>query len=91
MIKIEIYTRNACAFCDRAKIFFKSKGLSFIEYNVHENSDYLKEMLKKSNGKKTMPQIFIDDFHVGGFDDLKETINKGKALLQAIEMAENGL
>ena len=58
MSKIEIYTKNACIFCDRAKEVFKSKNLKFSEYNIFTNPEYLDELLKRSNGLKKMPQIF---------------------------------
>ena len=77
MNKIEIYTRNTCIYCDRAKEFFKSKNLSYFEYNIWTNSNYLDEVLKRSNGQRTMPQIFINNKHIGGFNDLKILIDKG--------------
>ena len=77
MSKIEIYTKNACIFCDRAKEVFKSKNLTFSEYNVFTNPEYLDELLKRSNGLKKMPQIFINNQHVGGFDKLQLLIDKG--------------
>ena len=78
MIKIEIYTKNICVFCDRAKNFFKSKNLLYAEYNIDENPKQLIEMLNRSNGQKTLPQIFVDDYHVGGFDQLIDLQNIGK-------------
>ena len=78
MSKIEIYTRNSCVFCDNAKNFFKSKNLSYIEYNVYDDPKQLEIMLKKSKGHKTMPQIFIDDYHIGGFHNLVEIVKNGK-------------
>jgi len=77
MSKIEIYTKNACIFCDRAKEVFKSKNLKFSEYNIFTNPEYLDELLKRSNGLKKMPQIFINNQHIGGFDKLQLLINKG--------------
>ena len=77
MSKIEIYTRNACTPCYRAKEFFKSKNLLFSEYNVWINPNYLDEMLKRSKGQRTMPQIFINNKHIGGFYDLKILIDQG--------------
>ena len=77
MSKIEIYTKNACIFCDRAKEVFKSKNLNFSEYNIFTNPEYLDELLKRSNGLKKMPQIFINNQHIGGFDKLKLLIDKG--------------
>ena len=78
MSKIEIYTKNICVFCDRAKNFFQNKNLSYVEYNIDENIEELKTMLKRSNGQKKLPQIFIDDYHVGGCDKLIELQNSGK-------------
>ena len=77
MSKIEIYTKNACIFCDRAKEVFKSKNLKFSEYNIFTNPEYLDELLKRSNGLKKMPQIFINNQHIGGFDKLQLLIDKG--------------
>ena len=77
MSKIEIYTKNACIFCDRAKEVFKSKNLNFSEYNIFTNPEYLDELLKRSNGLKKMPQIFINNQHIGGFDKLQLLIDKG--------------
>ena len=78
MNTIEIYTTNHCVFCDRAKELFKSKNLSFTEYNIFSDPQLLGEMLKKTNGKKTMPQIFINNLHIGGFDELKNLVNIGE-------------
>tara|TARA_B100001964_G_C14106145_1_gene541629 strand:+ start:471 stop:731 length:261 start_codon:yes stop_codon:yes gene_type:complete len=78
MSKIEIYTKNICVFCDRAKNFFQNKNLSYVEYNIDENTEELKTMLNRSNGQKKFPQIFIDNYHVGGFDKLIELQNNGK-------------
>ena len=78
MNKIEIYTRDACVFCDRAKELFKSKNLSYSEYNIWQNSNYFDEVLERSNGQRTMPQIFINNIHVGGYDELKTLIEKGE-------------
>ena len=75
MTKIEIYTGNKCGFCDRAKDLFRSKNLFFEEYNINLNPNYLKEMQIKTNGKKTIPQIFINDRYIGGFDNLKKLID----------------
>ena len=77
MSKIEIYTKNACIFCDRAKEVFKSKNLNYSEYNIITNPEYLDELLKRSNGLKKMPQIFINNKHIGGFDKLQLLIDKG--------------
>ena len=78
MYKIEIYTKNVCGFCDRAKQIFYSKKLSFKEFNISHNQEYLKNMLQKSNGYMTMPQIFINENHIGGYDQLKELLDNGE-------------
>ena len=78
MNNIEIYTRNLCSFCDRAKQVFNSYNLKFTEYNIYENPKYFKTMLKRSNGQRTMPQIFINSLHVGGYEHLKEIIDNGR-------------
>tara|TARA_Y100000590_G_C15731703_1_gene1017280 strand:- start:161 stop:418 length:258 start_codon:yes stop_codon:yes gene_type:complete len=77
MNKIEIYTKNSCVFCDRAKEVFKSKNLSYTEYNVSINKNFLDIMIKRSNGQITWPQIFINNRHVGGFDHLKSILSNG--------------
>ncbi len=69
MKKITIYTTTICPYCDRAKALLKRKNLSFEEINVEdENARNL--MMQRANGKKSVPQIFIGDHHVGGCDDL---------------------
>ena len=78
MSKIEIYTKNICVFCDRAKNFFQNRKLSYVEYNIDENTEELETMLIRSNGQKKLPQIFIDNYHVGGFDKLVELQDSGK-------------
>ena len=78
MSKIEIYTKNICVFCDRAKNFFQNRKLSYVEYNIDENTEELETMLIRSNGQKKLPQIFIDNYHVGGFDKLVELHDSGQ-------------
>ncbi len=69
---IEMYTKTNCSFCDRAKDLLGSKGLDYVEYPVSDDPERMAEMVERSGGRKTAPQIFIDDHHVGGFDDLSE-------------------
>ena len=68
-LKIEIYTLTWCPYCRKAKSFFESKGLSYQEYDI-DNEDKKQEMQKRSGGQKTVPQIFINDKYIGGYDDL---------------------
>lgn len=78
MAKIEIYSGNYCAFCMRAKQLLKKRGLEFTEYDVQAHPDLREEMTKRSNGGRTIPQIFINDRHVGGCDELYALDRKGE-------------
>lgn len=78
MASIVIYTTINCPFCTRAKELIQSKGASFQEVRVDSNPEKLNEMLEKSSGRRTVPQIFIGETHVGGFDDLKALNDKGE-------------
>lgn len=78
MKKVVIYSKDYCPYCDRAKNYFKSKGIPFQEIDVTHDEALFDEMLKKSNGRKTVPEIFIGDFHVGGWDDLYALAQQGK-------------
>lgn len=78
MKKIVIYSKTICPYCVQAKILLKMKKADFEEIKVDENPEQFDEMLKKSNGRRTVPQIFIGDEHVGGFDDLKALEDAGK-------------
>jgi glutaredoxin 3 len=69
MKKIEIYTKSYCSYCQRAKELLRQKGVSFIEYDVTEDSLKEQEMRERS-GRMTVPEIFIDDALVGGCDNL---------------------
>lgn len=70
MAKVEIYTSPFCGFCWRAKSVFKDKGVEFEEFDVMLHPKRRAEMLERANGGHTVPQIFIDDQHVGGCDEL---------------------
>jgi len=70
MALIEVYSGAFCPYCMRAKALLKKKGLDFIEYNVQAEPDKRDEMLKRSGGARTIPQIFINHRHVGGCGEL---------------------
>jgi glutaredoxin 3 len=70
MPKITVYTKPFCPYCSRALSILSSKGAEVTEIEAAFDPDLRKEMLAKSNGKTTYPQIFIGDRHVGGCDDL---------------------
>jgi len=67
-----------CAFCDAAKRLLAKKNIPYKEINVALDEVKREEMLKKSNGKRTIPQIFIEDFHVGGYVELRALEKKGE-------------
>ena len=71
MQKVLIYTGDLCIHCDWAKDLLNRKKIKFTEYNVAKDSSKREEMFKKSNGAKTIPQIFIGEHHVGGNAELQ--------------------
>jgi glutaredoxin 3 len=75
---IEIYTWQSCPFCIRAKALLKKKGVEFTEYSIDGDEQARAEMSERSNGKRSVPQIFIDDAHIGGCDDLHDLDDRGK-------------
>jgi glutaredoxin 3 len=78
MKKVVIYTGDLCMHCDWAIDLLNRKKIQFTEYNVAKDVAKREEMLKKSNGLKTVPQIFIDDHHVGGNNELQALEREGK-------------
>ena len=76
--KIEIYTSPFCGYCARAKRLLSAKGASFVEYDVFAESDLRPTMEARAGGRTSVPQIFIDDRHVGGCDDLYALDAEGK-------------
>lgn len=78
MAKIIVYTTAYCPYCVRAKQLLNQKGLAFEEIRVDLEPRRREEMLKKSEGKRTVPQIFIDDVSIGGFDELWALDREGK-------------
>lgn len=70
MARVEIYTKVFCAFCARAKRLLDDKGVSYEEYDITMGGAKRAEMLSRASGRTTVPQIFIDESHVGGSDDL---------------------
>ena len=78
MPKVEIYTTPTCPFCHRAKALLNQKGAAFQEIAVAGNSDLRAAMTQRAGGRRTVPQIFIDDRHIGGSDDLRALESQGK-------------
>ena len=85
MPTVEIYTSPLCGFCHAAKRLLNQKGASFVEVDVLVDPARKPEMIQRAGGKKTVPQIFIGDIHVGGCDELYALERAGKldALLSA--------
>ena len=77
MAKVEIYTKIFCGYCVRAKRLLESKGVDYEEFDITLGGLKRAEMLQRANGRTTVPQIFIDDYHVGGSDDLYELERNG--------------
>ena len=84
MKNILIYTGPSCNFCDAAKRLLERNKLKFSEIDVSSGEGIRDEMIKKTNGQRTIPQIFFDDHHVGGYTELRalEKENKLKKLLE---------
>ena len=75
---VEIYTWSSCPFCIRAKALLDRKGVEYTEYAIDGDEDARDKMSERSNGKRSLPQIFIDDLHVGGCDDIHALDRQGK-------------
>jgi glutaredoxin 3 len=69
MPKVQIYTTAICPYCVRAKSLLERKGIGYEELRIEGSRDLMREMLERSK-RRTVPQIFIDDYHVGGYDDM---------------------
>ena len=78
MKKVVIYTGPMCNYCSAAKHLLNKKKINYEEIDIGYDDKKREEMLKKSNGAKTIPQIFIGDKHVGGYVELKALEQQGK-------------
>jgi glutaredoxin 3 len=78
MPPVEIYTTGYCPYCTAAKSLLKRKGVEFTEIDLGRDYSKRDEMIKRSNGRMTVPQIFIGPVHVGGSDDLHALERAGK-------------
>jgi len=77
MPKVVVYSTNVCPYCVRAKSLLLRKGVEFEELNIDQDMNLMAEMLERSQ-RRTVPQIFIDDFHVGGYDDMAALDAEGR-------------
>ncbi|RUM97769.1 glutaredoxin 3 [Pseudaminobacter arsenicus] len=78
MVDVTIYTRAMCGYCSAAKRLLDRKGVAYTEHDASFSPELRQEMIKRSNGGFTFPQIFIGDVHVGGCDDLHELDARGR-------------
>ena len=78
MKQVEIYTSPLCGYCHAAKRLLTQKGVSFSEIDVSRDPQKRGEMMDRANGRHTVPQIFVGDTHVGGYDDLSALERAGK-------------
>ncbi len=78
MAKVEIYTTKVCPYCVRAKNLLNAKDVDFAEHDLTGDDAGREALLKRSNGMRTVPQIFINDRHIGGCDNLYELEEKGE-------------
>jgi glutaredoxin 3 len=77
MSKVEVYTSAHCAYCVAAKNLLKSRGLDFVELRIDTDPARLSEMLARAQ-RRSVPQIFVNGHHVGGFDDLAAAERSGE-------------
>ena len=77
MKNITVYSGPLCAFCDAAKKLLGRNNLSFKEIDISTDPNLMDEMINKSGGKRTIPQIFFDEDHVGGYQELRELEKNG--------------
>ena len=77
MKSITMYSRPLCNFCDAAKRLLIRNNLEFKEIDISSGPGLMDEMINKSNGKRTIPQIFFDEHHVGGYQELRALEKSG--------------
>ena len=78
MKNVTVYMGPMCAFCDAAKRLLKRNNIPYKEINIALEEEKREEMLKKSNGKRTIPQIFFNELHIGGYEELRALEKKGE-------------
>ena len=78
MKNITMYTGPMCNFCDAAKRLFLRNNLEFKEIDISTKDGLRDEMIKKANGRRTIPQIFFDDKHIGGYQELRALEKNGE-------------
>ena len=79
MAKVEVYTADYCPYCTKAKTLLSTKGVEYTEIDLSGDDDARVALVKRAGGMRTIPQIFINGEHIGGFDDL-DKLNKSGGL-----------
>lgn len=75
---VEIYTWSSCPFCIRAKALLKKKGVDYTEHCIDGDETARAQMAERANGRRSLPQIFINDQHIGGCDDIHALNAQGR-------------
>ena len=77
MSEVVVYSRQFCSFCSAAKALLDDLGVDYVEHDATGKAEVRAEMIRRANGRRTFPQIFIGDRHVGGCDDLYDLHRSG--------------
>jgi glutaredoxin 3 len=80
MKNITVYSGPMCGYCDAAKRLLERNKLEYTEIDISTKEGIRDEMTKKANGRRTIPQIFFDDYHVGGYQELRELEKAGNLI-----------
>ncbi|MDF5712917.1 MAG: glutaredoxin 3 [Rhizonema sp. NSF051] len=78
LAKVEIYTWQTCPYCIRAKMLLWWKGVEYTEYKIDGDETARAKMAERTNGRRTVPQIFINNYHTGGCDELYQLDKQGE-------------
>ena len=78
MKNVTVYMGPMCSYCDAAKRLLKRNNIPYNEINIALEDEKREEMLNKSNGKRTIPQIFFNELHIGGYEELRALEKKGE-------------
>lgn len=76
--KVEIYTWDHCPYCQKTIQLFDTKGIQYTRYRIDGDENLREKMSLRANGRRTVPQVFIDDNHIGGCDDIHALEEKGE-------------
>lgn len=76
--KVEIYTWQTCPYCLRAKFLLRRKGVNYTEYKIDGDNEARNRMAERANGRRSVPQVFINNQHIGGCDDIHALDREGQ-------------